>query len=83
MSGTIPAELGSLTILSYLFLGSNLLTGEIPTELGSLTYLEVVYISGNQLTGCIPDGLQGVVGLEGSLCRSARQRRVTAKTTAR
>ena len=66
MSGTIPAELGSLTILSYLFLADNLLTGEIPTELWlSLTYLEVVYISGNQLTGCIPDGLRGVVGLGG------------------
>ena len=65
MSGTIPAELGSLTNLGYLNLLSNQLSGTIPAELGSLTNLEALYISGNQLTGCIPDGLRGVVDLEG------------------
>ena len=40
MSGEIPPELGSLTNLEKLSLGSNKLRGEIPPELGSLTMLK-------------------------------------------
>ena len=40
MTGEIPAELGSLSSLERLHLGSNQLTGEIPAELGSLPNLE-------------------------------------------
>ena len=39
MSGEIPAELGSLSNLTELYLGNDL-SGEIPAELGSLSNLE-------------------------------------------
>ena len=60
LSGTIPAELGSLHNLSSLFLSSNQLTGTIPAELGNLRKLQFLFLAGNQLTGCIPYSLQGV-----------------------
>ena len=39
MSGEIPAELGSLSNLTELYLRDNDLSGEIPAELGSLSNL--------------------------------------------
>ncbi len=65
MSGTIPAELGSLAELEWLFLSDNQLSGTIPAELGSLANLRWLELSGNQLTGCIPHGLRIVKGLDG------------------
>ena len=60
MTGTIPAELGSLTGLRFLNLEGNNLTGTIPVELGSLTNLTELYLGGNLLTGCIPESLRNV-----------------------
>ena len=60
MSGQVPSELGNLTKLTTLYLGSNQLTGSIPTELGDLTALTHLYLSVNQLTGRIPAGLREV-----------------------
>ena len=60
LSGTIPAELGTLFELTDLDLSSNSLTGSIPRELGWLLNLEELRLSGNSLTGCIPVGLQDV-----------------------
>ena len=60
LTGTIPAELGSLFELTTLKLNTNSLTGTIPTELGLLDNLEEIKLSGNQLTGCIPVALEGV-----------------------
>ena len=60
MTGTIPAELGSLTGLIFLNLESNELTGTIPVELGNLTNLMGLYLGGNLLTGCIPESLRDV-----------------------
>ena len=36
LTGSIPTELGNLTILTTLYLDNNQLTGSIPTELGNL-----------------------------------------------
>ena len=60
LTGTIPAELGSLFELTHLNLSSNSLTGDIPRELGRLFNLEEIRLSGNSLTGCIPLALKDV-----------------------
>ena len=61
MTGTIPAELGSLTGLTVLSLVENDLTGAIPVELGNLTNLTGLHLGGNLLTGCIPGSLRDAV----------------------
>ena len=60
LTGTIPADLGSLSELTHLDLSDNSFTGDIPSELGHLDNLEEVRLSDNSLTGCIPDGLKDV-----------------------
>ena len=53
LSGSIPAELGRLTNLTWLYLDHNNLSG-IPAELGRLTNLQGLYLSYNDLSGSIP-----------------------------
>ena len=60
LSGSIPAELGNLSKLEWLYINNNELSGSIPTELGNLTELDTLFLSGNQLTGCIPAGLRDI-----------------------
>ena len=64
LSGPIPAELGNLTRLASLRLGSNDLTGPIPPELGLLASLDYLYLAGNDLTGPIPAELGNLAKLE-------------------
>jgi Leucine-rich repeat (LRR) protein len=40
LSGTLPTEIGLLTMLTKLNLADNSLSDDIPTELGALTLLE-------------------------------------------
>ncbi|ETR73624.1 MAG: leucine-rich repeat-containing protein [Candidatus Magnetoglobus multicellularis str. Araruama] len=54
LSGTIPAELGQLTLLHDLFLNENQLTGNIPAELAQLSKLQYLFLENNMLTGNIP-----------------------------
>ena len=65
LTGTIPAELGSLTYLKNLrFLSYNLLSGPIPAELGSLTYLKDLDLADNRLSGPIPAELGSLTYLK-------------------
>ena len=64
LTGTIPAELGSLTNLQSLTLSNNYLTGTIPAELGSLTNLQSLTLYDNYLTGPIPSELGGLASLQ-------------------
>mgnify|MGYP003325697304 CR=1 FL=1 len=57
LAGEIPPELGNLTNLTSLDLGSNQLTGEIPSELGNLANLYYLNLSDNQLSGQIPESI--------------------------
>ena len=57
LSGTIPAELSSLTELSSLSLAHNRLTGMVPPELGGLKRLYELRLSHNRLAGTIPPEL--------------------------
>jgi Leucine-rich repeat (LRR) protein len=40
MTGPLPAELGNLSSLEFLYLASNQLTGTLPAELGNLSSLQ-------------------------------------------
>ena len=71
LSGTIPAELGNLSLLGTLRLGppiaglypGNNLTGPIPAELGNLTRLVFLELTANNLTGPIPAELGNLTAL--------------------
>ena len=64
LSGSIPAELGSLSNLKWLLLGDNQLSGSIPAELGSLAKLEWLDLGVNQLSGLIPAELGSLSSLQ-------------------
>ena len=68
MSGEIPAELGNLPNLQYLYLAENQLGGEIPAELGKIPNLS---LDGNQLSGRIlrPNGTNPQYARDGSTIR--------------
>jgi Leucine-rich repeat (LRR) protein len=54
-SGTIPTELGTLTMLTSFNLHSTLVNSTIPTEIGKLTSLRSLSITGNwRLSGTVP-----------------------------
>lgn len=57
LSGSIPAELGSLSELTNLRLDNNQLIGSIPAELGDLSHLKWLRLEQNQLSGSIPGEL--------------------------
>jgi len=66
LTGTIPAEeLGTMTNLSYLFLGKNPIEpGAIPDQFGSLRSLRELSLDALQLTGPIPTWLENLSGLK-------------------
>ena len=63
LSGEIPAELGSLSNLTKLYLFGNSLSGEIPPELGSLSNLQSLWLDYNGLSGEIPAELGSLSNL--------------------
>ena len=63
LSGELPAALGSLASLAYLYLHSNQLGGEIPSTLGNLSNLEELTLNNNQLSGDLPPGIGNLTGL--------------------
>lgn len=58
LTGSLPTEFGTLTMMSRLSLGSNSLIGSIPTQIANLPRLEIFDIWGNQLTGIVPSFAQ-------------------------
>ena len=57
LQGTIPTEIGMLSSLEHLDLGSsnaNMLNGRLPAEIFQLTKLTLLDLETNQLTGTIP-----------------------------
>ena len=63
LSGRLPAELGSLSELGYLWLYDNELSGPIPPELGNIASLQSLSIEGNKLSGPVPPELGKLVNL--------------------
>ncbi|MCH7670191.1 MAG: leucine-rich repeat domain-containing protein [Acidobacteria bacterium] len=81
LSGSIPAELGNLTNLEFLFLGGNQLSGSIPAELGNLTNLDFLDLCGNQLSGAVPVTLLQLDGTLQSLSLFGQTGCLTASTS--
>jgi hypothetical protein len=52
--GTIPADLGLLTMLEHFDLNSNGVTGTLPASIGQWTALTYFRVGGNALTGTLP-----------------------------
>ncbi len=63
LTGSIPEQIGDLTGLTHLDLGTNRLTGEIPSTIGNLVNLVELTLNGNKLTGELPESLGNLVGL--------------------
>ncbi|XP_062014283.1 receptor kinase-like protein Xa21 [Rosa rugosa] len=57
ISGSIPKDIGNLTQIKTIYLGSNYLTGTIPNEIGHLPCLEEFVLGGNNLSGLIPTSI--------------------------
>ena len=55
--GSIPSELGHLTLLQSLLVADNQLTGFVPSELGLLNMLTKLELRNNKLSGHIPSSL--------------------------
>ena len=63
LSGTIPADLGSLSALTGLYLHRNELTGSIPSHLGELSSLVHLTLHRNRLWGEMPAALGDLTAL--------------------
>lgn len=54
LTGSIPASLFDIPVISNLYLNQNRFSGTIPTNYGNAKSLRDLYLFGNQLTGTIP-----------------------------
>lgn len=61
--GTIPPQLGNLSMMTFLALYQNQLTGPIPPELGNLSLLRDLDLHDNQLEGTLPPELGNMTTL--------------------
>ena len=64
LTGSLPAQLGSLSALQILRLQNNQLSGPIPAELGALAELQELGLSWNQFSGAIPAEVGSLRSLE-------------------
>jgi len=63
LKGTIPKEIGTLSMLEELKLKNNFITGSIPRDIGSISMLEFVDLSINKLDGTIPSSITNLRNL--------------------
>ena len=53
-TGTVPSDVGALSLLATLSLGTNALSGSLPPQLATLASLQSLTVADNQLTGALP-----------------------------
>lgn len=63
LEGPLPASIGNISNLEFLYLPGNALNGDIPTQITNCLQLEYLYLSNNQLTGTIPVDLENCIYL--------------------
>ncbi len=63
LKGYIPHNIGNLTGLNFLFLGTNIIRGSLPDELGNLVNLNTLIVNNNQLVGNIPSSIGNLLQL--------------------
>ncbi len=56
LTGAIPAEMGDLSDLTWLFVSNNNLSGQISETLNNLT-LDRLWLTPDSFTGCVPYNL--------------------------
>ena len=61
--GTLPADVGDLDGLKYLFLGENEISGLLPSTIGKLTNLDLLSLYQNRLTGPLPSSIGQLTAL--------------------
>lgn len=64
MTGTLPPELGLLSMLQNLILADNEIEGSIPSELSALRSLKVLDLKSNKLNGSLPDNMGNLAALQ-------------------
>ena len=52
--GSVPSDVGRLSVLDWLGLSANQLTGTLPSELGQLGFVQALYFGANRLHGTLP-----------------------------
>ena len=57
LTGTIPEDIGKLSLLGLLDLSDNLLTGTLPDTVGNLSNLELFAVANNQIMGTLGDSI--------------------------
>ena len=63
LSGSLPDEIGNLTLFQELALNDNNITGSIPESIGELKDLSFIWLSFNRLTGSIPESIGRLTNL--------------------
>jgi hypothetical protein len=54
LSGSLPSELGQLTLLEVMSLNNNDISGSLPSQMGQLSLLSVLDLERNELNGSLP-----------------------------
>ena len=63
LSGPLPSNLSSLSVLEHLDLRDNNLTGELPESLSQISTLQILNLRNNSLQGSIPETISNLSSL--------------------